>query len=247
MLLTDGRDLGSKASLAEAIAAARRANVVVYAIAAGARADTEPLAALASATGGRVFAPPTRAGLARAYRSLGRELARTWQLSYLSQAWPGDRGHADRARRGRDVGRRSAPDPGQTARSRPRSRRRRAQPAHGSRRRRCWPRCCSLARAPSGAVAVGRPSSAACSSRTSRSARSPSETGGPLPASRLCFAWTERSLDDLPGSQRLATPVERSGLQLRVGHLPYLAVARSARPRASSARSPAHRPRSPSC
>jgi len=37
------------------------------------------------------------------------------------------------------------------------------------------------------------------------------------------LAWTERSLEELPGSEWLARAVERSGLNLRVGHLPYLA------------------------
>jgi tight adherence protein B len=34
--------------------------------------------------------------------------------------------------------------------------------------------------------------------------------------------WTESSMDDLPGSKRLAGALERSGLKLRMGHLPYL-------------------------
>ena len=37
------------------------------------------------------------------------------------------------------------------------------------------------------------------------------------------LAWTERSLEELPGSEWLARAVERSGLNLCVGHLPYLA------------------------
>jgi tight adherence protein B len=36
--------------------------------------------------------------------------------------------------------------------------------------------------------------------------------------------WTESALADLPGAERLARAVERSGLELRVGHVPYLAV-----------------------
>ena len=36
--------------------------------------------------------------------------------------------------------------------------------------------------------------------------------------------WTESALADLPGSAGLARAVERSGLGLRVGHVPYLAV-----------------------
>jgi tight adherence protein B len=36
--------------------------------------------------------------------------------------------------------------------------------------------------------------------------------------------WTESALADLPGSAGLARAVERSGLGVRVGHVPYLAV-----------------------
>ena len=45
------------------------------------------------------------------------------------------------------------------------------------------------------------------------------------PTARLesLFAWTERSLSGLPGSERLARVLERSGLALRAGHVPYLA------------------------
>ena len=39
------------------------------------------------------------------------------------------------------------------------------------------------------------------------------------------LGWTERSMNDLPGSQRLTRDLERSGLKLRAGLVPYLAVA----------------------
>ena len=80
----------------------------------------------------------------------------------------------------------------------------RGQPDHGRSRRRCWPRCCSPAPPPPDAVVGARPSSAACSSRTSRSATSPSGTSSPRPRFESLLAWTERSLSDLPGSERLA-------------------------------------------
>ena len=56
-------------------------------------------------------------------------------------------------------------------------------------------------------------------SRAASHARSARRAEG---RSRACF-WAERSLDELPGSQRLARAVERSGLNLRIGHLPFLA------------------------
>ena len=38
------------------------------------------------------------------------------------------------------------------------------------------------------------------------------------------LSWTERSMDDLPGSTRLSRELERSGVKLRLGHLPWLAL-----------------------
>src|SRR6476469_3606955 len=91
VLLTDGHDLGSKTTLARAIAAARHAHVIVYSIATGSSSDREPLLHLASATGGRLFDAADSARLGATYRALARELDRTCQLSYLSRAHAGDR------------------------------------------------------------------------------------------------------------------------------------------------------------
>jgi tight adherence protein B len=90
VLLTDGRDVGSRASLRDAVAAAQAADVTVYAIAAGARADRHTLAALTDATGGRVFGATDVSQLAAIYAALGRELEQTWQLTYLTRGRPGD-------------------------------------------------------------------------------------------------------------------------------------------------------------
>jgi tight adherence protein B len=38
------------------------------------------------------------------------------------------------------------------------------------------------------------------------------------------LAWTERSLEDLPGSERLTRLVESSGLKLRLGYVPYIGI-----------------------
>src|SRR4029078_7594954 len=56
VVLTDGHDLGSRASLEGAIRSARRGSVIVYAIAVGHRADHSTLARLAVETGGPLFA-----------------------------------------------------------------------------------------------------------------------------------------------------------------------------------------------
>jgi tight adherence protein B len=222
VLLTDGHDLGSRSSLAGAIAAAQRANVVVYGIAAGARTDIKPLTQLASTTGGRRFGAADVTGLDAAYRSLSRELDRTWQLSYLSQAREGDRVDLT-VRAGRTASTMSLRVPDQSEDG-------------GA----LLPRALALSPITAAAVvslaalllagagAVGR-----SRRRSSEIARllephlTPPDYGDETPRRFARFesllAWTERSLSELPGSERLARALERSGLKLRIGHLPYLA------------------------
>ena len=77
VLLTDGRDVGSAASLNAAISAAQTAGVTVYAIAAGSRTDLETLRTLAGSTGGRVLtARMSRHSLRRTRRSAASSTAR---------------------------------------------------------------------------------------------------------------------------------------------------------------------------
>src|SRR5262249_48870802 len=79
----------SNSTLEDAIRAARRNGVVVYAIALG-DARRGPLQRLARATGGAVYPSPTPAQLQTAYEKIGRELVRTWRMSYTTAARPGD-------------------------------------------------------------------------------------------------------------------------------------------------------------
>jgi tight adherence protein B len=90
VLLTDGQDVRSLASLSNALNAAKRANVVVYTIALGS-ADDAPLRRLAAGTGGAFYSSPTGAALSEVYRQVGSELDHTWRVSYTTTARPGDR------------------------------------------------------------------------------------------------------------------------------------------------------------
>jgi tight adherence protein B len=222
VLMTDGRDRGSKASLAAAIDAAQRANLVVYSIAAGGKADTKPLATLASATGGRLFQADDMKGLTAAYRALGRELDRTWDLSYVSSAFPGDEIALTLRASGKEsTARLRVPKPQQGG----------LVPA-------------SIARSPvtAGAVVLlaGLLFALACAAifRDRRRSgisrllephvtRRELATEAPSRPERFggLLDWTERSLDDLPGSTRLGHILERSGWsRLRLGALPYLGL-----------------------
>jgi tight adherence protein B len=223
VLLTDGRDHGSRSSLSDAIAAAERANVVVFAIAAGERADREPLAALTGATGGRIFKAGTPSTLAATYAALGRELARSWQISYFTNARPGDRimltlraggkastSQLDVPRQDRDGVLDAIP----------------TSVAHSGITAAAVVLLAALLLAGVGFATNKRRRTSEISRLLESHVRTREEGDG-TSSRRARFAslieWTERSLDELPGSRRLAKTLERSGLKLRVGHVPYIA------------------------
>ena len=92
ILLTDGQEVSSDASLEQAIASAREAHVAVYAI--GIESPSfrpAPLHRLAEKTGGRYVGASGTKDLKKIYAALAEELRRTWQLSYVTAARPGDR------------------------------------------------------------------------------------------------------------------------------------------------------------
>lgn len=92
ILLTDGADFRSAASLEEAVAAAKEAGVAVYPIGIESRGfRPDPLEQLAAETGGTYYGTASTDALAAVYDEIAGELARTWQLEYVTSARPGDR------------------------------------------------------------------------------------------------------------------------------------------------------------
>ena len=92
VLLTDGQEVSSDASLDQAIAAARAAKVTVYPIAIESPSfRPAPLQRLAKETGGRYQGASGTAALHAIYAALGEELRRTWSVSYVTTARPGER------------------------------------------------------------------------------------------------------------------------------------------------------------
>jgi tight adherence protein B len=90
ILLTDGRDVSSSASFAQAVAAARAARAAVYTIGiSGPDFTPAPLRALSRQTGGVFHVASSSAQLASLYASIARSLAGTWQLRYPTAARPG--------------------------------------------------------------------------------------------------------------------------------------------------------------
>lgn len=91
VLVTDGQELRSTATLTEAIRAAEAARAAVYTVGIESRDFTPgPLRKLASATGGRFVEATSTTELTAIYQSIAKALARTWQLRYLTSARPGD-------------------------------------------------------------------------------------------------------------------------------------------------------------
>src|SRR5918994_7919193 len=92
ILLTDGQEVSSDASLEQAIASAREAHVTVYPI--GIESPSfrpAPLQRLAEKTGGRYAGASGTKDLRAIYAALASELRRTWQVSYVTAARPGER------------------------------------------------------------------------------------------------------------------------------------------------------------
>jgi tight adherence protein B len=91
IVLTDGKDVSSSASLQQAIAAARNAGVSVYPIAIASPDYTPgPLEQLAAATGGVFYRASHSGALTDVYSRIASQLSRTWQIDYLTAARPGD-------------------------------------------------------------------------------------------------------------------------------------------------------------
>jgi tight adherence protein B len=221
VLLTDGHDVGSRASLSRAVTAAQRAGVVVYPIAAGRRADRQTLALLGRETGGRLFDANDVSRLDAIYAALGRELDRTWQISYLTTARPGDT-VTFRLRAGGAAAVGQVRVPGGAAAD-------------------SGPLPASIARAGvTGAlfVIVTAALLAAAGWAVLRSRRKSQVARLLQPHFRRreekdvkvsgrmesLTAWTESALADLPGSERLTRVVQRSGVKVRPGHVPWISL-----------------------
>ena len=90
VVVTDGQDVSSTATFAEAVAAARSAHASVYAIGIDGPGFTPaPLRALAADTGGLFSEASSSAQLSALYASIARQLSHTWQLRYVTAARPG--------------------------------------------------------------------------------------------------------------------------------------------------------------
>lgn len=92
VLLTDGKNVGSGTTLDDAVNAAHKADAVVYAVGInGQQFDPAPLEKLARRTGGRYVLASSSARLSAIYAEIASELARSWRVSYITSASPGEK------------------------------------------------------------------------------------------------------------------------------------------------------------
>ena len=91
VVLTDGSDVSSHASLDAAVTAARRAGASIYPIGIeGTDFNPTALKALAEGTNGTYYGAGSSAALKQIYASIAAELDSTWRLGYDTTARPGD-------------------------------------------------------------------------------------------------------------------------------------------------------------
>ena len=91
IVVTDGNETRSRATLSQAISAAREARTAIYVVAIESpKFNPEPLRRLAHETGGAYHGAASSAALGREYAAIASELRRTWRLEYATAARPGD-------------------------------------------------------------------------------------------------------------------------------------------------------------
>ena len=91
IMVTDGNETLSAATLPDAINAAREAETTVYVVAIESKAFTPgPLKYLAKRTGGKYYGTPSPGALQGIYAELANELKRTWRLDYVTSGRPGE-------------------------------------------------------------------------------------------------------------------------------------------------------------
>ena len=116
IVLTDGDDVSSQTTLGKAANQARRAGAAVYAI--GIEGDgfsPDALSELARVTGGAYFPAANSSAVAGAYASIAEQLRRTWRVTYLTAARPGEQIRLEATIRGVGSGTTTARMPGDSS------------------------------------------------------------------------------------------------------------------------------------
>jgi tight adherence protein B len=91
IIVTDGNETRSQATIEETITAAQEAGASVYVVGIESNAfNPVPLQRIAKETGGNYYGAADSAALAEVYTSIAEELSRTWRLEYVTSALPSE-------------------------------------------------------------------------------------------------------------------------------------------------------------
>ncbi|MGH3030682.1 MAG: type II secretion system F family protein [Gaiellaceae bacterium] len=92
IIVTDGNETMSEASLGDVAAAAQKAGVAVYVVGIESpRFNPAPLQQIAEETGGSYYVAASSEALTEVYSSIAEELSRTWRLEFVATTLPADR------------------------------------------------------------------------------------------------------------------------------------------------------------
>ena len=92
IVVTDGNETRSNATLDDTIAAAQDAGVSIYVVGIESKQfNPVPLQQLAEDTGGQYYGAASTDVLAEVYNSIAEELSRTWRLEYVTTALPSEK------------------------------------------------------------------------------------------------------------------------------------------------------------
>lgn len=92
VIVTDGNETASEASLGDAVAAAQRAGAAIYVVGIeSAGFNPAPLQRLAKETGGNYYPAASSDALADVYSTIASELARTWRIEYVTTTLPSEK------------------------------------------------------------------------------------------------------------------------------------------------------------
>ncbi len=91
IIVTDGNETLSEATIDDAIGAAQNAGASVYVVGIESQAfNPRPLQRIAEETGGNYYGAADTAALTEVYNSIAEELSRTWRLEYVTSALPSE-------------------------------------------------------------------------------------------------------------------------------------------------------------
>jgi tight adherence protein B len=233
IIVTDGNETRSTASLEDTVIAAQEAGASVYVVGIESRLfNPGPLQQIAAETGGNYYGAASSEALTEVYTSIAEELSRTWRLEYVTGVLPSERMALSATTTGGDSARTVLTAPGDAIKiRRTEASGRLPEQFFGS----VWGQaafallvgvialvaCAFLFASPKGAWLKGR-----LAPHVAEKRRAVKRTRGErLAVAAGLFRATENALGNLKPWQNLGRKLERADLPLRTVELVYIMLA----------------------